>query len=194
MANQTPTVMARNEAISELCKSGNGYNVVKYIPHVFIILLCLLASVSAFAQSTDTIRKDTSVPTHKTNPLIVKDGVPYKGDIKSIDPKTIADITVLKGNDATSLYGTEASNGAILIRTKQHNPSPDTARMAMHQQNGDFSKNKPLVILDGKEYKKNLNTINPDKIESVTVLKSKNATDKYGSKGANGVLEITTKK
>jgi len=165
------------------------------MPVMLFIVFCLLASVSAFAQSTDTTRKDTpSALTHKPEPLVVLDGIPYKGNIKNIDPKTIADITVLKGNDATSLYGAEASNGAVLIRTKQHNPSPDTARTAMHQQNRDFSKNKPLVILDGKEYKKNLNTINPDKIESVTVLKSKNATDKYGSKGANGVLEITTKK
>jgi len=38
---------------------------------------------------------------------------------------------------------------------------------------------------------KNLDTEN---IESMNVLKNKNATDKYGDKGKNGVIEITTKK
>jgi N-acetylmuramoyl-L-alanine amidase len=54
---------------------------------------------------------------------------------------------------------------------------------------------KPLYVLDGKiikeeEFKK----VNPDEIESVNVLKDKTATDKYGEKGKNGVVEITLKK
>jgi len=53
---------------------------------------------------------------------------------------------------------------------------------------------RPLIILDGKEYTKDLKTIDPHTIASINVLKNKNATDKYGPKAANGVLEITTKK
>ena len=36
--------------------------------------------------------------------------------------------------------------------------------------------------------------IKPEDIEYVTSLKDKSATDKYGEKGRNGVIEITTKK
>ena len=39
-----------------------------------------------------------------------------------------------------------------------------------------------------------LNSINPDHIESLEVLKDADATAIYGSKGANGVILITTKK
>ncbi len=56
-------------------------------------------------------------------------------------------------------------------------------------------KDKPLYILDGKEIKEDeFKALNPDNIETVNVLKGKKATEKYGDKGKNGVIEITTKK
>jgi len=51
---------------------------------------------------------------------------------------------------------------------------------------------KPLYILDGKEIT-SLMTVNPNDIESITVLKDKSAIALYGSKGANGVVIIKTK-
>ncbi len=54
------------------------------------------------------------------NALIVLDGVPIPGaTISSINPNDIADITILKGAGSAALYGSEASNGAILITTKR---------------------------------------------------------------------------
>src|SRR5690606_438044 len=48
-----------------------------------------------------------------------------------------------------------------------------------------------LFIVNGKEISEtDFITIQPDDIESVNVLKDKNATDKYGAKGKDGVLEI----
>ncbi|MBS1526944.1 MAG: SusC/RagA family TonB-linked outer membrane protein [Bacteroidetes bacterium] len=52
--------------------------------------------------------------------LIVLDGVPVPGQtIGSINPGDIADVTILKGAGAAALYGSQASNGAILITTKR---------------------------------------------------------------------------
>ncbi|WOD44332.1 M56 family metallopeptidase [Hwangdonia lutea] len=57
------------------------------------------------------------------------------------------------------------------------------------------SDKEPLYILDGKKIKKNkLDAINPNDIESVTVLKGESAIDKYGKKAKDGVVEITSKK
>jgi hypothetical protein len=58
------------------------------------------------------------------------------------------------------------------------------------------SKNKPLIVVDGKimDKGKNLNEIDPNSIESVNVLKGKSAQEKYGDKGVNGVIEVVTKK
>lgn len=71
--------------------------------------------------------------------------------------------------------------------------------------------NSPLYIIDGVPYSSEpigslvtstifqsspspLNSINPDTIESIEVLKDADATSIYGSRGANGVVLITTKK
>ncbi|WP_299366309.1 TonB-dependent receptor [Winogradskyella sp.] len=51
----------------------------------------------------------------------------------------------------------------------------------------------PLIILDGTPFNGNLNTISQDQIESLTVLKDGASASLYGSRGANGVVIITTK-
>ncbi|SDH07908.1 TonB family C-terminal domain-containing protein [Dyadobacter soli] len=54
---------------------------------------------------------------------------------------------------------------------------------------------QPLYILNGEEMKQpfDLNTIDPNTISSMNVLKGENATKIYGSRGANGVISILTK-
>ncbi|MDR3327523.1 MAG: SusC/RagA family TonB-linked outer membrane protein [Prevotellaceae bacterium] len=54
-----------------------------------------------------------------TAPLYVVDGIPFGGDVPSIDPSDIASTTVLKDATATSLYGSRGANGVILITTKK---------------------------------------------------------------------------
>lgn len=67
-----------------------------------------------------------------------------------------------------------------------------------------FGSNDPLIVIDGLPIENNtdknigstsiLASINPSTIESVTVLKDASATAIYGSRAANGVIIITTKK
>lgn len=52
----------------------------------------------------------------------------------------------------------------------------------------------PLIVVDGTAFDGYLNSINPADIESMTVLKDASATALYGSRAANGVVMITTKK
>ena len=53
---------------------------------------------------------------------------------------------------------------------------------------------EPWYIVDGKEVTPSvMSALNPDKIERVTVLKDKSATDLYGEEGQNGVVLITLK-
>ena len=54
------------------------------------------------------------------------------------------------------------------------------------------SKPAPLYILDGKELK-GMNSIDPSDIQSIDVIKDKAALAKYGNKGVNGVVIITSK-
>lgn len=52
-------------------------------------------------------------------PLYVVDGFPITGDINAINPDEIEEITVLKDAASTSLYGSRAANGVVLITTKK---------------------------------------------------------------------------
>ncbi|MFR7467018.1 MAG: TonB-dependent receptor plug domain-containing protein [Phocaeicola vulgatus] len=57
--------------------------------------------------------------------------------------------------------------------------------------NGDAS---PLVVIDGIPVDQGFETLNPSDIESVNVLKDASSAAIYGSRAANGVILITTKK
>lgn len=53
-----------------------------------------------------------------SDPLYVVDGVPFNGDLNSINPNDIESLTVLKDASASTLYGSRAANGVIMITTK----------------------------------------------------------------------------
>jgi len=53
-----------------------------------------------------------------TAPLIVLDGIIYRGSIVDINPNDVASIDVLKDASAAAVYGSQASNGVILITSK----------------------------------------------------------------------------
>lgn len=74
--------------------------------------------------------------------------------------------------------GAEGSDASILIRGR----------------NSITASNRPLIVLDGTPYSGSLSEINPTDIESVNVLKDASSTAIYGSRGANGVILITSKK
>lgn len=52
----------------------------------------------------------------------------------------------------------------------------------------------PLVVLDNFVYEGDIDNINPNDVESITILKDAEATSIYGARGGNGVIVITTKK
>ena len=56
------------------------------------------------------------------------------------------------------------------------------------------SSSAPIYVVDGAIFDVSLRAINPSDIESISVLKDAAATAIYGSRGANGVIMITTKK
>lgn len=59
---------------------------------------------------------------------------------------------------------------------------------------GTVNNSDPLLVIDGVPTDIPLNTINPDDIESIDILKDASASAIYGSRGANGVVIVTTKK
>ncbi|MCK5137690.1 MAG: TonB-dependent receptor [Bacteroidales bacterium] len=64
-----------------------------------------------------------------SSPLYVVDGVPYKGNLNSINTDDIASITVLKDAAAAALYGSRGANGVIVVTTKRGSSSKMTVQL-----------------------------------------------------------------
>jgi len=64
-----------------------------------------------------SIRGRTSI-SGTTTPLIVLDGIIYRGSLMDINMNDVASIDVLKDASAAAIYGSQASNGVLLITTK----------------------------------------------------------------------------
>ncbi|WP_421942274.1 TonB-dependent receptor plug domain-containing protein [Pedobacter sp.] len=154
------------------------------------------------------------------NPLIIINGqkqILNSDSILNANNHNIKSITVLKDEEAVAKYGAEGKNGVILIDTKSgideivnnhfkdHN-EPIFANIngisirAQKQNAGSISLKKldpdkrPLYVVDGKEMtQEETETVDPNSIKSVEVLKSASAITLHGDKGKNGVIIITTK-
>ena len=109
------------------------------------------------------------------------------GSVSSVDTKTIQQIPVARADDA--LQGQVAG-----VRIQRSDASPN-ARIQIRVRGASSINggNDPLVIVDGVQGM-NLADIHPNDITSIEVLKDASATAIYGSRGASGVILVTTKK
>lgn len=134
-----------------------------------------------------TVKKNVHVKRSvSTKVTSLPDGVIYIVDGKEVanldgvDKDDIHSMNILKGDVAVAKYGKKATKGAIEI-TKKH---------VMVYRSG--KNDSPLIIVDGVECK-NMDDVDQDNIDSMTILKDKSAKDLYGEKAKNGVIIITTK-
>ena len=82
--------------------------------------------------------------------------------------------------------------GVNVINTSGQPGTTSTIRIRGY---GSVNGNRaPLYVVDGVPFSGSINSINPADIKSTTILKDATATAIYGSRGANGVILITTKK
>ncbi len=72
--------------------------------------------------------------------------------------------------------------------------SGNNATISIRGRNTIFANPDPLVVLDNFPYDGDLNNINPNDIESITILKDAAAASIWGTRAGNGVIVITTKR
>ena len=78
----------------------------------------------------------------------------------------------------------------VNVQSSSNQPGNDDAAITVRGQ-GTLNNSSPLVIIDGVEA--SINSINPQDIEAMSVLKDAASSAIYGSRAANGVILITTK-
>jgi TonB-linked SusC/RagA family outer membrane protein len=111
----------------------------------------------------------------------------YTGTVAKVETEDIQGKNYT--NIAQSLAGEVA--GVNVINTSGQPGTTATVRIrGFGSVNGNRS---PLYVLDGVPFSGSLNSVNPEDIESTTILKDATATAIYGARGANGVILITTR-
>lgn len=124
--------------------------------------------------------------------VVVGYGSKRKADITSavsvVDMKDMGDQPV--ANATQFLRGKAAG-----VSVAQTDGTPGKEMSIMIRGVGSLGTNQaPLFVIDGFPVGNQMGNINPDDIESITVLKDAASTAIYGARGSNGVILITTKK
>ena len=87
-----------------------------------------------------------------SDPLYVVDGFPITGDISNINPDEIQDISVLKDAASTSLYGSRAANGVVLITTKKGTAGQTNVSFSAYGGMQVVPKHGRLQMMDAVEF------------------------------------------
>ncbi|MCG8811952.1 SusC/RagA family TonB-linked outer membrane protein [Tenacibaculum finnmarkense] len=111
----------------------------------------------------------------------------FTGTAKVVKAEVLAAKSV--SNISQALAG-EAAGVQVINTSGQPGASATIRIRGFGSVNGNRD---PLFVVDGVPFDGALNTINPSDIASTTILKDATATAIYGSRGANGVVLITTK-
>lgn len=105
-------------------------------------------------------------------------------------------ITVVKGDELKSVPATspmQAMQGKVAGVRVTNSGAPGAGPTVTIRGTGSFTSSGPLYVVDGMFYD-NINFLNSDDIQDMSVLKDASAAAIYGVRAANGVVIITTKK
>ena len=111
------------------------------------------------------------------------------GSVETVSSDKLANRPVANIGDAL-----QGQVSGVQVFTSSGEPSATTS-MRVRGVTSLYATTEPLFILDGSEISQNtFLSLNPNDVESMTVLKDASATAIYGSRAANGVVIITTKR
>ena len=109
---------------------------------------------------------------------------------------SVANVNGEKLNQIAATNAAQALQGRVagVLMTQTGSKPGDEMQIRIRGQRSLSASNDPLIVLDGIPFMGQLSDINPTDIKSMDILKDASATAIYGSRGANGVIIITTAK
>lgn len=156
-----------------------------WIPPVAVFFLGMI-SVNGQEVKKDTLREK------EIDEVVV---VAYGKAKKNSYTGSVATISSDKINNRPVTNITKALEGQVAgLQAVSASGQPGSVASVRIRGIGSVSaSSEPLYVVGGLPFDGNLNTISPNDIESISVLKDATASSLYGSRGANGVIIITTK-
>ncbi|MYY25636.1 SusC/RagA family TonB-linked outer membrane protein [Elizabethkingia anophelis] len=150
-------------------------------------LALILFAEYGFAQTRDSLTKENSIK----EVVVVAFGKQKKeeitGSVQSLKTKDLANLQ--NGNILQGIGGKVA--GVQVISSGQPGSQPTIRMRGIGSINASSD---PLIVLDGIPYNGNLNSIPGTDIESISFLEDASSNALYGSRGANGVIIVNTKR
>ncbi|MGA2408279.1 MAG: TonB-dependent receptor [Bacteroidales bacterium] len=121
--------------------------------------------------------------------VVIGYGTQKKADITgAVSVVNVADLhKIMSSNASVAIQGMAAG-----VNVGQTNAAPGSGADIRIRGIGTFGNHQPLVIVDGVP--SDINSINPSQIESINILKDASSAAIYGSRAANGVVIINTKR
>ena len=130
---------------------------------------------------------------HVVNEVVV---IGYGTQRREAVTGSVANIGGEKLNQIAATNAAQALQGRVagVLMTQTDSKPGAEMQIRIRGQRSLSASNDPLIVLDGIPFMGRLSDINPSDIKSMDILKDASATAIYGSRGANGVIIITTVK
>ena len=130
---------------------------------------------------------------HVVNEVVV---IGYGTQRREAVTGSVANIGGEKLNQVAATNAAQALQGRVagVLMTQTSSKPGEEMQIRIRGQRSLSASNDPLIVLDGIPFMGQLSDINPSDIKSLDILKDASATAIYGSRGANGVIIITTVK
>ena len=130
---------------------------------------------------------------HVVNEVVV---IGYGTQRREAVTGSVANIGGEKLNQIAATNAAQALQGRVagVLMTQTSSKPGAEMQIRIRGQRSLTASNDPLIVLDGIPFMGQLSDINPTDIKSMDILKDASATAIYGSRGANGVIIITTVK
>ena len=178
-SNGTVTDINGNFSLS--VKSGATL-VISYVGYV-------TQEVKADANLNITLAEDG----HSVNEVVV---IGYGTQRREAVTGSVANVNGEKLNQIAATNAAQALQGRVagVLMTQTSTQPGAEMQIRIRGQRSLSASNDPLIVLDGIPFMGQLSDINPTDIKSMDILKDASATAIYGSRGANGVIIITTAK
>ncbi|WP_461064167.1 SusC/RagA family TonB-linked outer membrane protein [Spirosoma horti] len=187
------SVLVKGSAVGTATDANGDFSISVPANAVLVVSYTgyLAKEVTVGQSSTLTISLDES-PQMLSDVVVVGYGTQRKRDLTG----AIASISQAEVKNLPIARADQILQGRISgVQVTQTNAEPGgNISIRIRGTNSINSGNEPLFVIDGFPGAGDLNSINPSDIESMEVLKDASATAIYGSRGANGVVIVTTKK
>ena len=157
------------------------------------LVISYVGYVSQEIKAGDNVHVNLKEDGHVVNEVVV---IGYGTQRREAVTGSVANIGGEKLNQIAATNAAQALQGRVagVMMTQTSTKPGDEMQIRIRGQRSLSASNDPLIVLDGIPFMGQLSDINPADIKSMDILKDASATAIYGSRGANGVIIITTVK